>query len=106
MHLIVMGGGVAGGWRRLNVEELHNLFASPYYWGDHVKEDEMGRSCSTDGLREKCVQNFGSEILKGRDHSEHLGMYWTMILERILWKWGAVWIGFIWRRIGTDSGLL
>jgi len=32
---------VAGGWRRLHNEELHNK----YYWGDQVKQgDGMGRA--------------------------------------------------------------
>jgi len=31
---------VAGGWRRMHNEELHNL-------GDQMNEDEMGRICIT-----------------------------------------------------------
>jgi hypothetical protein len=34
---------VTGGWRKLHNEELHNLYPS------QVKEDEMGRKCSTNG---------------------------------------------------------
>jgi hypothetical protein len=45
---------VAGGWRRLHNEGLHNLYSSP-----NVKEDEMGRACSPHGRDEKCRQNFG-----------------------------------------------
>jgi hypothetical protein len=34
---------VAGGWRRLHNEELHNLYAAlNIVRGDQVKEDEMG----------------------------------------------------------------
>jgi hypothetical protein len=36
---------VTGGWRKLRKEELHNLYSSP----SQVKEDEMGRACSTNG---------------------------------------------------------
>jgi hypothetical protein len=48
-----------------------------------------------------------SEHLKGRDHSEELGVEGKMILECILGKqaWGLR-IGFIWLRIGTSGGLL
>jgi hypothetical protein len=38
-------------------------------------------------------------IVKGRDHSEDLGIDGSIIL-----KW--MWIGFIWFRIGTSGGLM
>jgi hypothetical protein len=39
------------------------------------------------------------ENLKGRNHSQDLGVDGKVILERILWKWdGKMWIGFIWLR--------
>jgi hypothetical protein len=37
---------VTGGWRKLHTEELHNF---------QVKEDEMGRACSTNGGEEECM---------------------------------------------------
>jgi len=40
--------GVAGGWRRLHSEELHNLYASAVIVRV-IKEGEMGRECSTHG---------------------------------------------------------
>jgi hypothetical protein len=36
-------------WRKLHNEELRNLY------NDQVKEDEMGRACSTNGGDEECV---------------------------------------------------
>jgi hypothetical protein len=33
-------------WRKLHNEELHNLYSSTN--NDQVKEDEIGRACSTD----------------------------------------------------------
>jgi hypothetical protein len=39
---------VTGGWRKLHNEELHNLYFSPSY-NEQVKEDEMGKACSTNG---------------------------------------------------------
>jgi hypothetical protein len=50
---------------------------------------------------------FWSENLKGREHTEDMG-----IDERRTVKWilgeqgGSVWTGFIWLRIGTSGGLL
>jgi hypothetical protein len=49
---------------------------------------------------------FWSENLKGRDHSEDLGIG-ERILGHILEKYdGKMWIGFIWLRTGTSGGLL
>jgi hypothetical protein len=45
--------------------------------------------------------------VKGRDHSEDLGVDGKIVLELILRKCGRkVWSGFIWLRIGTNDGLL
>jgi hypothetical protein len=39
---------MTGNWRKLHNEELHNLYSSPNII-IQVKEDEMGRACSTNG---------------------------------------------------------
>jgi len=45
--------------------------------------------------------------LKGRNHSEGLGVAGKTILEWILWKLGGkMWTRCIWLRIGTSGGLL
>jgi hypothetical protein len=44
---------VAGGWRRLHNEELHNLYSSPSIV---IKKGEMDRACST---YERNVRNEG-----------------------------------------------
>jgi len=50
---------------------------------------------------------FWSENLKGRDHSEDLGVDGRKILEWVLGKQGGkVRNGFIWLRIGIVGGLL
>jgi hypothetical protein len=47
------------------------------------------------------------ENLEGRDHLEKPDVDGKIILEWILGKWGwKVWIGIIWLRIRTSSGLL
>jgi hypothetical protein len=48
---------------------------------------------------------FSLENLKGRDHSEDLGVDGKIILEWTLGKWGGkVLPGCIWLRIGTAGG--
>jgi len=50
---------------------------------------------------------FWLEILKGRDHTEELGIGGRIILEWILWKYGGkVWTELIWLRTGTIGGHL
>jgi hypothetical protein len=45
--------------------------------------------------------------LKGRDHSEGVGIDGRIILKWILRKMcGKLWTGFIWLRIGTSDGFL
>jgi hypothetical protein len=59
---------VAGGWRRLHKEELHNLDASPNVIRV-IKSMWMG-TCSTHGGDKKYIQNFG----------------WKTWREDIMWK--------------------
>jgi hypothetical protein len=48
-----------GGWRKLYIEELHNLyFTAKYYLDDLKKESIMCRACSIHGGYEKCLQCF------------------------------------------------
>jgi hypothetical protein len=52
-----MAEQVAGGWRKLHSEELHNLYSSTNN-GHQIKEDEMGGACSAHRNDEKCLSNF------------------------------------------------
>jgi hypothetical protein len=57
-----------------------------------IKSRGMGRAFSMHGRDVKCIQNFWSEILKTRGHSEGLGTDGRIILEWILGKYsGKVW---------------
>jgi hypothetical protein len=43
---------VTGVWGKLHNDELHNLYCSPSIINnDQVKKDEMGRACSTEGVK-------------------------------------------------------
>jgi hypothetical protein len=44
--------------RKLNNEELHNLFSSlneTYYQDDQIRKGEIGGTCSTHGRDENCI---------------------------------------------------
>jgi hypothetical protein len=45
---------VTGDWRKLHNEEHHNLCPSPRIIRV-IKEDKMGRECSTNGGEEECI---------------------------------------------------
>jgi hypothetical protein len=45
---------VTGGWRKMNNEELHNLYSSPNITG-MIKEGNMVGACSTNGGKEECL---------------------------------------------------
>jgi hypothetical protein len=51
---------VTGEWRKLNNEELHNLYSFPDIIRQ-VKANEVGGACGTHGRREKSVQGFGGK---------------------------------------------
>jgi hypothetical protein len=98
---------VAGGWRRLHNEELHNLYTSPYI----IKVIKSRRvSWTEDVARMGEIRNAYS-ILVGkpevRNHSEYLDVSGRKILEWMLWQQGGrLWTGCIWLRTGTSGGLL
>jgi hypothetical protein len=50
---------VAGGWRRLHNEELHNLYASPVIRATKSRKMKIGGPCNTLGRGEKCIKYFG-----------------------------------------------
>jgi hypothetical protein len=60
---------VAGGWRRLQNEELRNLYASLIIISDQIKEYKMSGTSSTQ-QRDEQHTTVLSQILKGRDHLE------------------------------------
>jgi hypothetical protein len=51
---------VVGGWKRLHIEELHNLYASPNITGWMIKSRRMGWVGHVARMGEvKYLQNFG-----------------------------------------------
>jgi hypothetical protein len=56
------------------------------YWGDKIKEDEMGGACSTHRSDEKCIRDFGRKKPEGKGHSEDPGVGGKIILKWILGK--------------------
>jgi hypothetical protein len=96
---------VAGGWRRLHNEELHNFYTSPNIIRVSRRTGWAGNVARM--LEWEICTKFCSENLKGRDHSEVLGVDVRIILAYVLEKEGGKLLtGFIWLRIGTSGGLL
>ena len=53
---------VTGEWRKLNDEELSDLFPSPnIVRGDQIEKNEMSGAFSTYGGEEKYTQGFGGK---------------------------------------------
>jgi hypothetical protein len=78
---------VAGGWRRLHNEELHNLYTSP----DIIRVIKargvrLAGRVERMGQTKKCIQYFWVENLKGRDFLEDPGGNERIILEWMLGK--------------------
>jgi hypothetical protein len=57
---------VAGGWRKLLEEELHNWFFSPSIISGQVKEDLMGRAFSTNREEEERMWVIGGKARRTR----------------------------------------
>jgi hypothetical protein len=76
---------VAGGWRRLHNEELHNLYASPNIIR-MIKSNRMRWAEYVARVGQMNEYNILSENLKGRDLAEDVGIDGKIILEWILGK--------------------
>jgi hypothetical protein len=77
---------VAGGWRRLHNEELHNLYTSPNIIRvTKSRRMRWARNVSRMGEMRN-VYNILVGNLKGRDHLEDLGVDGRLKLEWVLGK--------------------
>jgi hypothetical protein len=65
---------VTGDWKKLHKEEFHNLYSC--YWGEKIREDEMGGTCCMHGEYDKCVK----KTLVGEPQEKR-------ILERTNHRW-------------------
>jgi hypothetical protein len=53
---------VMGGCRKLQSDELRNLYSSTSIISDEVKEDEIGQECSTMGEKRNTFRLFDGEV--------------------------------------------
>jgi hypothetical protein len=94
---------VAGGWRRLQNEELRNLYASPNII-KVTKSRSMILTRHVERMGEmKHEYNILVEKPEGMRPLRRLGIAGRIILDCIL---GKGWIGCIWLRIGSSGRLL
>jgi hypothetical protein len=68
-----------------------------------VKEDEMGRICSTNRSEEECIQHIGGKP-QGKKPLVTPSRRWGDNIKMDHREMG--WDGLIWLRIGTSEGLL
>jgi hypothetical protein len=69
-----------GGWKRFPVEELHNLYSTPYFiFLNQIRDTEMGGSCLMH-------TKFFLETLKGRDLLDDVDVDGRLILELVFEK--------------------
>jgi hypothetical protein len=96
---------VTGEWRRLNNEELNDLYSSPNIvrviksrrmrWIGHVLRTGKEKECIGSWWRNR----------RERDHWRDLGVDGWIILRRISRRWDVgIWTGLGWPRIGTGGG--
>jgi len=52
---------VAGDWRKLHNEKVPNLYSSSNIISE-IESRRVGGACSTHGVDERCIQNFGRKL--------------------------------------------
>jgi hypothetical protein len=75
---------LAGGWNRLHNEKIHNLWYASLNIIRVVKSRRM-RWVGLVAHMGEMRNAFRCENLKGRELSEHLGVYMKIILKWIFW---------------------
>jgi hypothetical protein len=72
---VTRGQEAAGCWRRLNTEELYNLYTQQYIIRKiKSRTVRIGGTCSTHGRDDIHKKFLRSENLKTREHFEDLGL--------------------------------
>jgi len=75
--------------------------------GEKTEKNKVVGPYSAYGGEEKCIQGFGGENLRERDHLGDPGVDGRIILRLIFRKWDVgVWTGSSWLRLGTGGGHL
>jgi hypothetical protein len=69
-----------------------------------VKEDEMGRACSTNGERRNAYRMLVGKPEGKRPLRRPRRGWWTILKYILDRQNGMVWIGSIWFRVGTSGG--
>jgi hypothetical protein len=97
---------VAGGCRKLHNLELRDLYSLPRMIKyDQVKEDEMGKACSTNGERRNVYR-----LLVGKTERKKplvkptFNCIYNIMMDLGEVGWGA-WTGLVWLRIGAGGDL-
>jgi hypothetical protein len=86
-------------------KELHNLYASEHFYGDQVKEDEMGGSYVTHGEMRNVYKVLVGN-LEGNRPLGRPGRRWEDNIKVDIKgsRFKRVWTGFTWLRLGASGG--
>jgi hypothetical protein len=97
---------VTGGWRKLHNEGLHDLYSSP-----NIRMIKSRRTIWAGHLLRPGEMRNAYKILVGKPEGNKVfrrsKLDGRTILKWVLRKYGVrAWIGLIWLRIGTGSGIM
>ena len=92
----------AGEWKRLRNEKLYDLYSSlNIVCGDKIEKNDVGGACSTYGIEDMYIRDFGWET-EGRRPLGKTRPRWEDKIQMDFHEVPRGWTGLIWPSIGTS----